>query len=554
MGKRLVVAFLIVLLLSIVVVSAQAVDQSIGTTTTKVLVRGAPIHGANGMAVDAQGRLYIASVIGREILVMHPRTGKILNRLGVESGVVGPDDVAFGPDGSLYWTDILSGEVGRLSPNGDVTKQFVATFVNPITFSDDGRLFVAQAFLGDGLYEVDPELVDPPVLILGTGDPAFHLNAMDFGPDGKLYAPRQQMNQIVRIDVDTAEVEILTDQFQGACKFDSKGRLHVGLDDSVVRFDPSTGVVTTVTTLPTGGLDNIAFDSRDRLYVSNFLNGSIHKILWNGRARRLSRGGLIAPQGIAVLPDAHAGESIFVADFWTVREYDGRNGRPGLVGMDFFFDSPFSASADGENLVLTSWFGNTVEVWNPATQEVLEQHLFNVPINAIRFQGDLVVAELGTGSVVKLDAVTGERTPLATALFVPTGLASTDDDLWVADWATGVVWQIVADGEVLVSPAAVAGDLAQPEGLAVDQDGDLLVVESGAGRVSRIELNSGAVTTVADDLALGVPGLAGWPPNWLFNGLAVGERGAIYVTGDIGGVIYRIEERPGKNAPSGPAP
>ena len=100
-----------------------------------MLVRGAPIHGTNGLAFDDQGQLYVASAMGQEIVVMDPQTGKILERLGPEDRVAGPDDLAFGPDGSLYWTDILSGEVGRRTPDGDVTKQFVAEFVNPITFS-----------------------------------------------------------------------------------------------------------------------------------------------------------------------------------------------------------------------------------------------------------------------------------------------------------------------------------------------------------------------------------------------------------------------------------
>jgi sugar lactone lactonase YvrE len=215
-----------------------------------------------------------------------------------------------------------------------------------------------------------------------------------------------------------------------------------------------------------------------------------------------------------------------------------------LSGRDFFFDSPFTASADGDNLVLTSWFGNTVEVWKPSTNEIVEIYPFEVPMNAVRFQTDLVVAELGTGSVVRMDAGSGERTTIATGLFVPTGLATTDDDLWVADWATGMVWQIVADGQVLDVPALVATGLAQPEGLVAECDTSLLVVESGAGRLSRIDLNSGDVTTLASDLALGATAPPEWPPTWLFNGVAIGERGDIYVTGDIGNVIYRINELP----------
>ena len=58
--------------------------------------------------------------------------------------------------------------------------------VNPITFSEDGRLFVALDFFGDALYELDPDLVKPPRLI--TQDLGW-LNGIDWGPDGFLYGP-----------------------------------------------------------------------------------------------------------------------------------------------------------------------------------------------------------------------------------------------------------------------------------------------------------------------------------------------------------------------------
>ncbi len=78
------------------------------------------------------------------------------------------------------------GIVGRRTPAGEVTQQFVSPGVNPITFSDDGRLFVALDFSGDGLYELDPELKNPPRLIIKE---LGWLNGMDFGPDGLLYGP-----------------------------------------------------------------------------------------------------------------------------------------------------------------------------------------------------------------------------------------------------------------------------------------------------------------------------------------------------------------------------
>jgi hypothetical protein len=87
----------------------------------EVLARGAALHGANGLMFDRLDRLYIASVGGREIVVMDPQTGAILDRLGPAQGVEGTDDLTFGPDGALYWTSFFTGAVGRRAPDGTTT-------------------------------------------------------------------------------------------------------------------------------------------------------------------------------------------------------------------------------------------------------------------------------------------------------------------------------------------------------------------------------------------------------------------------------------------------
>jgi sugar lactone lactonase YvrE len=510
----------------------------------KVLVTGAPIHGANGLVFDASGRLRIASVVGREIVVMDPETGQILDRLGPDRGVESPDDLTFGPDGSLYWTALLTGEVGRLSPDGVKTSQKVALGVNPITFSDDGRLFVALDFLGDALYEVDPELVEPPRLI---AENLGFLNGMDWGPDGFLYGPIWTKGEVVRIDVGTGAVTVVADGFgvPAAVKFDSQGRLYVGdqMRGEISRVDTETGSKEVIATnLP--GLDNIAFDSQDRLFVTNAQDGSILEVVPDGTTRTVSPGGMIGPGGVAVLPRAD-GESVFVADLWTLREFDGSTGEQrsverNYIGIPGGITSPQTVFADGRDLVLSSWFGSAVQVWNPDTREVVEHLDFAFPLNAIRFKGDLVVA--GLTSVVRVSAADPEAgETLAEGLDTPAGLAATDDDLWVSEWGAGRVLQIVADGEALPEPVPVATGLSSPEGLALTPGGSLLVVEAGAGRLSRIDLATGEVSTIAEGLQLGAEGAPGFPAIWGFNGVAVGPSGTIYVTGDIANVLYRIE-------------
>jgi len=513
-----------------------------------VIARGAPIHGANGMMFDGKDRLHVASVGMRSIVVIDPETGAILDRIGPDRGVEGPDDLTFGPDGSLYWTAILTGEVGKLSPDG--VKSTVAKLppgVNPITFSDDGRLFVALDFLGDGLYELDPTGAQPPRLLI---DKLGWLNAMDFGPDGLLYGPIFTQGRVVKIDVNAqpATVTTVADGFgvPVAVKFDTQGRLHV-LDQAkgqVVRIDTATGAKEVIATIAPG-LDNLAFDSRGRLFVSSNDDGFIVEVRPDGTPRTVTPGGMIAPGGVALLPRADGSEAVIVGDMFTLREFNGQTGVPG----DVAHHPANTIARDGDRLVLSSWFANAVQVWDPAQRTVVENYAdFKVPLNAIRFQGDLIVAELGTASIVRQrGANPSERTTLAAGLGVPAGLAATADSLWATDWAAGTVLQLVAGGQPLQPPKLVAQGLAAPEGLAVDRDGSLLVVESGAGRLSRIDSATGKASVVADGLAFEPP-MPGAPPPTIFNGVAVGPSGAIYVSGAGESVLYRIDRPAGQPA------
>lgn len=519
----------------------------------KEMIKGAQIRGANGLAVDPDGQLLVASVFGAEIVVVDPLTGAVTDRRGHGSGVDGPDDVAIGPDGSIYWTDILAGEVGRLAPDGAVSKQYVAPGMNPIAFTEDGRLFVGQAFFGDGLYELDPALAGPPrVVIPDSATPPFasQLNGFDFGPDGVLYAPQPFLSRIVRINPDTGDLAVLADGLAAgpsSVEFDAAGQLFASLfDGQVVTVDLGSGIVENRATIRGATLDNMVFDAAGRLFVSDSDDGAVYVVAQGRGVHTLVKGGLILPGGVTVMPDETGSESLFVADLWSLAEFDARSGRlidvdaqsrvgPGIV-------ESWTVAPDDGHVILTSWMSNAVQIWDPAADEVVQTvYDFAVPLNALRFQGDLVAAELGTGSVVSRDAA-GNRTTLLSGLFVPSGLAATETELWVADWASGMVWQVAGDG----APHPVATGLANPEGLAVDSDGSLLVVESGAGRLTRIDLSTGATRTVAEGLVLDAPAPGDIPPTFVMSSVTVDSQGTILVSGAGAeqNVIYRIRAVP----------
>ena len=169
---------------------------------TTLLATGARLSGANGLLFGPDGLLYVASVVGSEIVALDPDTGAIKKRLTRADGIDGPDDIAFAPDGTLYWTSILSGVVSGRRPDGTlVTAATLSPGVNPLTFSPNGRLFVAQCFFGDKLYEIDPNGSAPPRLISDQLGPGCGLNGMAWGPDQRLYGPRWFTGEVVSFDV-----------------------------------------------------------------------------------------------------------------------------------------------------------------------------------------------------------------------------------------------------------------------------------------------------------------------------------------------------------------
>jgi len=510
------------------------------------LIQGSFFNGANGLYFDPNDRLHVASVVSRLIGVVDTDTGKIVDTLSQSAGIEGPDDLIFGPDGSLYHTSILTGEVGRRAPDGSTSKQLVAPGVNPITFSDDGRLFVALDFQGDGLYELDPNLEEPPRLIIKE---LGWLNGMDFGPDGYLYGPIWSKGHIVKIDVDKATLEVVIDDLvtPAAVKFNSKGMLYT--------VDHNTGIVyeidvneKTKREVNRGfeGADNIAFNSKDELYLSHAQDGSLYQVMMDGTSREI-----IAPSLCNATDIEIHNNQIIAPDLLSMKIIDKNNGninsikrhmigRPGIIG-------PFTIDAEGDNYVMTSWFSNEVQIWDAKNdQQVADYHNFIVPLNAILADGELIVAELGMtiGAAKVTRLVDGQLELLLDAsggLVVPSGLAALDGNIYVADYFNGVVMQLTKDGAILESPKTIVADLKMPEGIQIGPDGQLIIVETGADQILSFDLGTKERKVLVADVPLGVPGPPTMAPTWKLSDVHYDDEGNLFVPSDVDNVIYKIK-------------
>jgi len=153
--------------------------------------------------------------------------------------------------------------------------------------------------------------------------------------------------------------------------------------------------------------------------------------------------------------------------------------------------------------------------------------------------GSIIVAEVGTGSLVKVTGQEGkERAVIVKDLIVPTYLAPAGPDaVYLTEAMAGTVSRIdLGSGAKTV----VASGLRMPEGVAVLPDGKLAVVETGTRQLLKIDPATGAITPLVINLAAGFPAYPGGLPPYLITGVAVSDSGTIYVTGDLENVLYKI--------------
>ncbi len=515
----------------------EQVHEVASAPTLTTLATGADIAGANGILFSPDGLLYIASVLGSSITIIDPDSGEIIKQLGAADGVIGPDDLAFADDGAFFWTSILTGEVGGFNKEGEkVIAAQLGPGVNPITFSDDGRLFVSQCFFGTNLYEIDPEGEQPARLISDKLGPGCGLNGMDWGPDKRLYGPRWFTGEVVSFDVDdnTMRVEATGFATPAAVKFNNNGQLHV-LDTGTGEIIRLEGDQKTIIASLSPGLDNFAFDKNDRLFVSSFTDGFVKRVEADGSLTTLLPSGMAHPGGVAVL-----GDSIVVADLHAIRFYNKDTGEQtdvqrNILGMGKM-GGAINLSADGNNLILVSWLDNDVRVWDPVAHEVLERYTdLSAPVAAVRYAGKIIVTEHGSQQVTALDK--SGATPLH-SFTAPSGLAVDGDDLYLTEREGGSIYKIGANNSILQTPELITKGLDAPEGIVITNSG-FAVVEAALGNIVNINA-MGEKQILASIPAGSAASTTLQPPSMIFNGIAIDENGAIYITGETSRKLYKF--------------
>lgn len=510
------------------------------------LVQGSAFHGVHGLGIDKAGRLFAGSVAGAALYEVDIAGGNA--KVAIPAPIGMADDIAVAPDGTMAWTGFLAGDLYARKGDGPIKKLASGLpGINSLAFRKDGRLYATTVFLGDALYEIDVEGIKPPRQIM---EKMGGLNGFEFGPDDKLYGPLWFKGQVAKVDVDKAELTVVAEGFKvpAAVNFDSKGSLFV-IDTALgqlVRVDPKSGAKAAVAQLKPS-LDNLAIDGQDRIYVSNMADNGIQEVdPATGQAKQIIIGKLALPGGIGVTSE-DSRDTIHVADVFAYRTVDGATGevteKARMHAAGTTLEYPMSATATGNDVVLSSWFTGTVQVIDGKTGTTRDMlHGFKAPHDAIVLaDGSILVAELGTKSLVKVSGEHGkDRITLIGDLEGPVGLVrGAGDEVYVTEAFAGNVARIDDKGKRTV----VAKDLKMPEGIARTSDGRLIVAEVGAKRLIEIAPDSGKVTEIAANLPIGLTGAPGGLPTHIPTGVAVGASGVIYFSSDVENAIYKAVKK-----------
>ncbi|MEQ8325571.1 Vgb family protein [Parvibaculum sp.] len=530
-------------LFAALMVVAACSEENGGSYTLEAVTAPSPFHGIHGITVTKDGKILAGSVVGSAIYEIDRQSGETSIFEPAPEGMA--DDLEEGPDGTLAWTAFLDGKVYARKPGGALlTLAEGFPGMNSLAWTDDGRLFATQVFLGDALYELDPSGENPPRKIMeGMGG----LNGFDFGPDGKLYGPLWFKKQVARVDVDSGTLEVVAEGFAtpAAANFNSKGELHLVDTEAghVYRVDTTTGEKTLLAEVDPA-IDNLAFDGDDNLFITNMADNAVIAVNTETGESKSIVSGPLAVAGDIVMSGAAGEETLYVADLFSIRKIDLADGSVSEVARVWSsnIDYPMSISATGGIITVAALTAGAVQSFDNEEKALALHHGFTTPADAIALEdGSIVVSEYARGAIVRaagddLD----ERSDLATGLEGPSMMMlDGKGGLFITERDGGSVSRIdLASGERSV----VVEGLSAPEGLDITPEGHLIVAEVGEKRIVAINPETGEKEIIANDLPIGFEGPDGAPALFIPTGVAIAANGDIYFSSDVDARIYRLKK------------
>jgi uncharacterized protein (TIGR03437 family) len=445
-----------------------------------------------GLAVDAAGNLFIADLGNARIrkisangIIQTVAGGGLIapgtngdNNPALSVQLMQPRNIALDPDGTLYISDFEANRVYRVSAGGNLTTlagtgnagftgdgaaAVMAQLKTPAGIASDtlGNVFICDTGnnrirkVNRGLISTVYTIAGPTGIALNLSGTMYIAAANYFGTQFRAI-PGVTSPQDVTLD---ASGNAYASTGQLVRKITADGRVSVIAGSATARyFGGDNGPATSARLhAPTG----IAVDELGNWYIADSMNN---------RIRRITSGG-----GISTFAGTgDAGSS-------------GDGGPAALAQLT----GPRSVALDSQhNLYVADTGNNRIRKITPSGNIVTFAGGFNAPEYLIATSdGSLYVADAGNNRVVKV--LPSGSTSIVAQVLKPSSL--------VMD-ASGNILVSELTRVSKISPAGtvttVLDGLNSPRGLALTQEGDLLIAEMGANCIRRLTA-AGVLTTIA---------------------------------------------------------
>ena len=484
------------------------------------LVPPGPFHGIHGLGYDRDGRLLAGSVVGAATYAVDRESGAVTVALPAPDGMA--DDLALPATapwpGPVFFPAPLD-TAPRRSPGASPRiprRQFPR-------FTDDGRLFFTQVFLGDALYEADLSVQAPRLIMEDMGG-----STVWIGPDGALYGPLWFKGQIARVDLEMETLSVIADGFAipAAVNFDSQGRLFA-VDTQrgeVLEVNRDGGPHRLIATVAPA-IDNLVVTPDDQIIISNMADNALIEIDPDSGTTRT-----IVSSALAVAGDlaaTEAGDGAWIADVFSLRRVDGKGMVTELarqyVGA---LENPLAVGTGAGEVATSSWSAGVIQRFDGTSGAILgTYHGIPSPMDVLPLGGDalLFLDFLGGRLVEAQGPQLEDQRVILGGLAEPVSLLREDaEHVLISERGAGQVRRVrVKDGRSTV----VAEGLRAPEGLTRTLDGTLLIADVDQRAVFAVE--EGELRAIAEDLPIGFEAPPGTPAAFIPTGLATLRDGTV---------------------------
>ncbi|MCC6295072.1 MAG: gluconolaconase [Pseudomonadales bacterium] len=464
-----------------------AIDTATGALD-HIASNGGPVTGPDDVAFDARGNLYATEVMSARVSRRRPdgRVDFVADDLPSANGVT-----VF--NGRLFIDEHRpGGRMFELYPDSDRTPRLIAADLdgpNALAGGPDGKLYFPLVPRGE-IWRVDPESGQ----LEKVADGLLFPTACKFTPAGELISPQAGNGEVAKIDPATGRWQVIARVRPGIdnLAIDRAGHLFLShyVDGGVAEVSPD-GSGRERVLVPPGwvGPWGIACDPSGTALVVDGL--SLAALDARGRISHIgSPLDKSAPRFVRAVAPGAPGEILMTTARGDVLRYQMATGQTRLQAQKLGELKGLCAGSGDQVFAVRASDGAILAIDGSGHAQVLVSGL-NHPTDVIGIGGALYVSEAGAGRVARIQD--GAVTTAIGGLGNPRGLAYVDGRLHVLDRGRrAVLAQPVADGGECLAmaenlPVGAACPLDFAGGLSVDHRGGLLIAADGEGSVLRLD-------------------------------------------------------------------